>query len=148
MMASFPKEQSEDPKKQSFWMVRIIFMIKSKKRNPKQCSCVFVNVQLGPVILTHHRHLSSSQPGNYVRTVHRTEQSFQACNDIVACFVERAKVEKQYAQQLSQWSSKWKSVVDSRKYGRLHDGGSLCGLETENMHSQAFLTTSALIKLK
>ncbi|XP_047465515.1 protein kinase C and casein kinase substrate in neurons protein 1-like isoform X2 [Mugil cephalus] len=59
-------------------------------------------------------------PGNYVRTVHRTEQSFQACNDIVACFMERAKVEKQYAQQLSQWSSKWKSIVDSRPlYGSL-----------------------------
>uniref|UniRef100_G3P1M8 F-BAR domain-containing protein n=1 Tax=Gasterosteus aculeatus aculeatus TaxID=481459 RepID=G3P1M8_GASAC len=59
-------------------------------------------------------------PGNYVRTVHRTEKSFQACNDIVACFTERAKVEKQYAQQLSQWSSKWKSIVDSRPlYGSL-----------------------------
>ncbi|XP_068440024.1 protein kinase C and casein kinase substrate in neurons protein 1-like [Clinocottus analis] len=59
-------------------------------------------------------------PRNYVRTVHRTEQSFQACNDIVACFTERAKVEKQYAQQLSQWSSKWKSIVDSRPlYGSL-----------------------------
>ncbi|XP_037546728.1 protein kinase C and casein kinase substrate in neurons protein 2 isoform X2 [Nematolebias whitei] len=59
-------------------------------------------------------------PGNYVRTVHRTEQSFQACNDIMACFVERAKVEKQYAQQLSQWSNKWKSIVESRPlYGSL-----------------------------
>ncbi|XP_053720445.1 protein kinase C and casein kinase substrate in neurons protein 2-like [Synchiropus splendidus] len=59
-------------------------------------------------------------PGNYARTVRRTDQSFQACNDIVACFAERAKVEKQYAQQLSQWSSKWKSVVDSRPlYGSL-----------------------------
>ncbi|MEQ2170351.1 hypothetical protein GOODEAATRI_034652, partial [Goodea atripinnis] len=52
-------------------------------------------------------------PGSYVRTVHRTDQSFQACNDIMACFMERAKVEKQYAQQLSQWSSKWKSIMDS-----------------------------------
>lgn len=57
----------------------------------------------------------SSQPGKYVNTVHRTEHSYQACNDLMACFVERAKVEKQYAQQLSQWSSKWKSIVDSRK---------------------------------
>lgn len=35
--------------------------------------------------------------------------------------MERAKVEKQYAQQLSQWSSKWKSIVDSREYEALHD---------------------------
>ncbi|XP_029954191.1 protein kinase C and casein kinase substrate in neurons 2 protein-like [Salarias fasciatus] len=59
-------------------------------------------------------------PRNYVRTVRRTDQSFQACNDIVACFRERAKVEEQYAKQLSQWSSKWKSKVDSRPlYGSL-----------------------------
>lgn len=59
-------------------------------------------------------------PRNYARTVRRTDQSFQACNDLVACFMERARVEKQYAQQLSQWSSKWKSVVDSRPlYGSL-----------------------------
>ncbi|XP_076008462.1 protein kinase C and casein kinase substrate in neurons protein 3-like [Genypterus blacodes] len=64
--------------------------------------------------------LSFWVPGNYGRTVHRTEQSYQACNDIVACFVERARVEKQYAQQLNQWSSKWKSIVDSRPlYGSL-----------------------------
>lgn len=89
------------------------------------------------VILTYHQHLSCfpHQPGNYVRTVHRTERSFQACNDIVACFMERAKVEKQYAQQLSQWSSKWKSIVDSRKYKKLCHGKT-CWLK--NRHSQAF----------
>ncbi|KAM4624201.1 protein kinase C and casein kinase substrate in neurons protein 1-like isoform 1-T2 [Polymixia lowei] len=59
-------------------------------------------------------------PGNYGRTVHRTDQCYQACNDIMACFLERAKVEKQYSQQLNQWSSKWKSIVDSRPlYGSL-----------------------------
>ncbi|KAM8824383.1 protein kinase C and casein kinase substrate in neurons protein 3 isoform 2-T2 [Synchiropus picturatus] len=59
-------------------------------------------------------------PGNYHSTVRRTEDSFQACNDIVACFQERARVERQYAQQLSEWSSKWKPVVDSSPlYGSL-----------------------------
>ncbi|CAB1337893.1 unnamed protein product, partial [Coregonus sp. 'balchen'] len=59
-------------------------------------------------------------PGNYEQTARRTDQSFQACNDIMACFLERAKVEKHYAQQLSEWSSKWKAVVDSRPlYGSL-----------------------------
>lgn len=60
------------------------------------------------------------QPGNYQRTVKRTEDAFQACNDIVACFQERARVERLYAQQLSEWSNKWKPVVDSSKrHGRL-----------------------------
>ncbi|XP_036408881.1 protein kinase C and casein kinase substrate in neurons protein 3 [Megalops cyprinoides] len=59
-------------------------------------------------------------PGNYQRTVKRTEDSFQACNDIVACFQERARVERQYAQHLSEWSSKWKPLVDtSPLYGSL-----------------------------
>lgn len=58
---------------------------------------------------------ASWQPGNYQRTVKRTEDAFQACNDIVACFQERARVERQYAQQLSEWSNKWKPVVDSSK---------------------------------
>lgn len=58
-----------------------------------------------------------SQPGNYQSTVKRTENTFQACSDIVACFQERARVERQYAQQLSEWSSKWKPVVDSSKKG-------------------------------
>lgn len=55
------------------------------------------------------------QPGNYHSTVKRTEDAFQACSDIMACFQERARVERQYAQQLSEWSSKWKPVVDSSK---------------------------------
>ncbi|CAG04381.1 unnamed protein product, partial [Tetraodon nigroviridis] len=74
--------------------------------------------------------------GNYVRTVQRTEQSFQACNDIVACFVERAKVEKQYAQQLSQWSNKWKSIVDSRPlYGSLMKAWQCFFTSTERLSS-------------
>ncbi|XP_030622967.1 protein kinase C and casein kinase substrate in neurons protein 3 [Chanos chanos] len=59
-------------------------------------------------------------PGNYQRTVLRTQDSHQACKDIVACFQDRARVEKQYAQQLSDWSSKWKTIIDSRPlYGSL-----------------------------
>lgn len=59
-------------------------------------------------------------PGNYQRTVRRTEDSFQACSDIVACFQERARLERQYAQQLSEWSTKWKPVVAaSPLYGSL-----------------------------
>ncbi|KAL6488176.1 hypothetical protein MHYP_G00019170 [Metynnis hypsauchen] len=52
-------------------------------------------------------------PGNHVDTVQRTQNAFQVCEDIVACFKDRARVEKRYAQQLKEWSSKWKSIADS-----------------------------------
>ncbi|XP_035253159.1 protein kinase C and casein kinase II substrate protein 3 isoform X1 [Anguilla anguilla] len=59
-------------------------------------------------------------PGNYQRTVKRTQGSFQVCNELVACFQERARVERQYAQHLSDWSSKWKPLVEnSPLYGSL-----------------------------
>lgn len=66
--------------------------------------------------MSHSDLFVSWQPGNYQRTVKRTEDAFQACNDIVACFQERARVERQYAQQLSEWSNKWKPVVDSSEF--------------------------------
>ncbi|XP_033827619.1 protein kinase C and casein kinase substrate in neurons protein 2 [Periophthalmus magnuspinnatus] len=65
-------------------------------------------------------HRSFWMPGNYQRTVRRTEDSFQACTDMVSCFQERARVERQYAQALSEWSQKWRPVVDSSPlYGSL-----------------------------
>ncbi|KAJ0058268.1 hypothetical protein NL108_012413 [Boleophthalmus pectinirostris] len=65
-------------------------------------------------------HRSFWMPGNYQRTVRRTEDSFQACTDMVNCFQERARVERQYAQALSEWTQKWKPVVDSSPlYGSL-----------------------------
>ncbi|MCJ8750489.1 hypothetical protein PDJAM_G00268830, partial [Pangasius djambal] len=49
-------------------------------------------------------------PGNYACTVHRTQDSFQVCDIIVDCFKDRARVEKHYAQQLTEWSNKWKKI--------------------------------------
>ena len=116
---AFPKSRPKMPRdRASGWWGYIDDYIqdnyhqKEKLVHPKQCGTTWVLVFLNI--------FPSSQPGNYVRTVHRTEKSFQACNDIVACFNERAKVEKQYAQQLNQWSNKWKTIVDSREYEKQH----------------------------
>ncbi|MBN3282572.1 PACN1 protein, partial [Polyodon spathula] len=53
------------------------------------------------------------QPGNYQSTVNRVDDAYQACNDIIACFQDRAKIERQYAQQLTEWTAKWRPLVDA-----------------------------------
>lgn len=64
--------------------------------------------------------LSFWMPGNYQSTVTRVDDAYQACNDIITCFQDRAKIERQYAQQLTEWTAKWRPLVDSSPlYGSL-----------------------------
>ncbi|CAI9581911.1 unnamed protein product [Staurois parvus] len=59
-------------------------------------------------------------PNNYGPTVKRTEDGHRLCDEIIACFQDRAKIEKQYALQMGEWTRKWKPLVDSSPmYGSL-----------------------------
>ncbi|PIO32290.1 hypothetical protein AB205_0055750, partial [Aquarana catesbeiana] len=53
-------------------------------------------------------------PNNYGTTVKRTEDGYRLCDEIIACFQDRAKIEKQYALQMDEWTRKWKPLVKQR----------------------------------
>ncbi|XP_015665769.1 protein kinase C and casein kinase substrate in neurons protein 2 isoform X1 [Protobothrops mucrosquamatus] len=59
-------------------------------------------------------------PSHYQSTVKRLDDGYRVCDQIVACFQERAKIERSYALMMDEWSRKWRPLVDaSPVYGSL-----------------------------